>query len=169
MMEVGHSFWIEVAHLLPDPLGVERVHGHSYQITVFVPTDPANPTPLGLLSGFCGLNIKSHLDHCYINDVIAEPTMENIAMWVYEHIQGPRPTRITVARPSIGASLDYYPDASGAAFWRAKHEYTQAEIRHMKKGLAQAWSITEIANKRLKENGLPEVWSDMGSEFGRKE
>lgn len=168
MMEVGHSFWIEVAHLLSDPLGVERVHGHSYQITVYVETSPENPTPLGLLAGFCGF-VKGDIDHLYINDVIPQPTMENIAMWVYERIQGPRPTRITVARPSIGASLNYYPDASGAAFWKAKHEYTQAEIRHMKKGLAQAWGITEIANQRLKENGLREVWSDMGSEFGRKE
>lgn len=168
MMEIGHTFWIEVAHLLPDPLGVERVHGHSYQITVYAETSPDKPIPLGLLSGFCSF-VKGDLDHQYINDVIPQPTMENIAMWVYEHIQGPRPTRITVARPSIGASLEYYPDASGAAFWRAKHEYTQAEIRHMKKGLAQAWGITEIANKRLKENDLPEVWSDMGSEFGRKE
>lgn len=168
MMEIGHTFCIEVAHLLPDPLGVERVHGHSYEITVYAETFPDNPTPLGLLSGFCSF-IKADLDHRYLNDVIASPTMENIALWIYEHIQGPRPTRVVVSRPSIGAKLEFLPDCSGAAFWRAKHEYTQAEIRHMKKGLAQAWSITELANQRLKENGLPEVWSDLGSEKGRPE
>jgi hypothetical protein len=166
MMEIGNSFWIEVAHILPDPLGVERLHGHSYKITVWAQTNPENPTPLGLLSGFSSM-VKADLDHYYLNDKIENPTMERIALWIYEHIQGPRPSRITISRPSIGASLEFYPDASGAAFWRAKHEYTQAEIRHMKKGLAQAWNITEIANKRLKENGLPEVLSDLGSERGR--
>lgn len=165
-MELSRSFWVEASHVLPDPLGVDCMHGHSYLITVCVETHPDNPTPLGLLSGFCDF-IKADLDHKHLNDIMASPTMESIAMWVYERIQGPRPTRITVARPSIGASLDFYPDASGAAFWRAKHEYTQAEIRHMKKGLAQAWGITEIANQRLKQNGLPEVWSDLGSEKGR--
>lgn len=167
-MELGHTFWIEVAHKLHDPLGVERLHGHSYRITVYVETLPDNPTPLGRLSGFCGF-VKGDLDHRYINEVIEQPTMENIALWVYEHIQGSRPTRITVSRPSINASLEYYPNASGAAFWRAKNDYTQAEIRHMKKGLSQAWGITKLANERLKANGLPEVWSDMGSEFGRAE
>ena len=168
MMEIGQSFWIEAAHILPDPYGVSRMHGHSYQVTVWLETNSNNPTPLGLLQGV-GERCTKQLDHYYLNDIIDSPTMERIALWVYENIEGPRPLRITVARPSIGATLEFYPDQSGAAFWRAKHEYTQAEIRHMKKGLAQAWSITEIANKRLKENGLPEVWSDMGSEFGRKD
>lgn len=160
-MELGQSFWIEAAHLLPDPLGVERLHGHSYQVTVWLETSPDKPIPLGLLHGV-GERCTKQLDHYYLNDIITSPTMENIAMWVYEHIEGPTPTRITVARPSIGATLEYYPDASGAAFWRAKHEYTQGEIRHMKKGLAQAWAITELANQRLKKNGLKEVWSDTG-------
>ena len=166
MMEIGQSFWVEAAHLLPDPFGVERMHGHSYQVTVWQNTSPENATPLGMVKGF-GERCTKQLDHFYLNDIIENPTMERIAMWVYENIQGPRPSRITVARPSIGATLEYYPDVSGAAFWRAKHEYTQAEIRHMKKGLAQAWSITELANSRLKANGLPEVWSDLGSEKGR--
>jgi len=167
-MELACSFWIEAAHLLPDPLGIERLHGHSYQITVYVETSPDNPTPLPLLSGFCAF-VRADLDHRNLNDVMPSPTMESIALWVYEHIQGPRPTRVTVSRPSIGASVDYWPECSGAAFWRAKHEYTQAEIRHMKKGLAQAWRITELANQRLRENGLREVWSDLGSEKGRRE
>lgn len=108
-MELGHSFWIEVAHLLPDPFGVERMHGHSYQITVYIKTDPDKPTPLKTLSEFCDF-IKSDIDHRYINEVISEPTMENLAVWIYKNIQGPRPTRITVSRPSIGATLNYYPN-----------------------------------------------------------
>lgn len=160
-MEIGQSFWVEAAHRLPDPLGVDCLHGHSYQVTVWQSTDPANPTPLGMVQGF-GERCTKQLDHYYLNDIIESPTMENIALWVYENIQGPRPSRITVSRPSIGATLEFYPDASGASFWRTKHEYTQAEIRHMKKGLAQAWAITELANQRLKKNGLPEVWSETG-------
>jgi 6-pyruvoyltetrahydropterin/6-carboxytetrahydropterin synthase len=165
MMEIGHSFWIECAHLLQDPLGVERLHGHSYQVTVWAETNPDEPTPLGVVSGFASL-VRGKIDHYYLNDIIPEPTMEKIAMWVYENIQGPRPTRITVARPSIGATLEFYPDATAAAFWRAKNDYTQGEIRHMKKGLAQAWRRVELCNQRLKENGLREVWTDLTSEYG---
>lgn len=166
MMELGHSFWIECSHILPDPLGVPVMHGHSYQITVFIPTSAENPYPLDRISGLIGM-MRRGIDHKHLNDVMETPTMECIAEWVYTNLQCEvRPTRVIVSRPSIGACVEFLPEASTAAFWRSKNDYSQAEIRHMKKGLAQAWRRVELCNERLRKNGLPEVWTDMTSERG---
>jgi len=107
MTELWHTFTIECAHSLPG-LGIAHVHGHSYWITVYVESRPESPVPLAMLEGYCAM-LRGRLDHKNLDDLMPQPTMESIAAWVCREIQGPRPTRVVVSRPSIGAGVEHRP------------------------------------------------------------
>lgn len=104
-IELAHTFCIECAHSLPG-LGVSTMHGHSYWVTVYVESSAENPIPMDILTGYCAM-LRCRLDHKNLNDVLPQPTMESIAKWVAENIQGPRPTRVRVSRPSINVAATW--------------------------------------------------------------
>lgn len=91
---------IEAAHRLPDGFGVRAMHGHSYQIKATFNTD-------GMVSCF---DLKKYLDnvlnmydHTILNDTLgAEPTMENIAIAVLQHLENLGCVEVEVFRPTIG-------------------------------------------------------------------
>lgn len=93
-MEIFREFTFEAAHRLPEvPKGHKcaRLHGHSYRVAVQVegPVDPV----AGWLMDFGDVKaafkpIEEQLDHRYLNEVpgLENPTSENLAMWVWEHL-----------------------------------------------------------------------------------
>jgi 6-pyruvoyltetrahydropterin/6-carboxytetrahydropterin synthase len=96
IVELTKTFSFDAAHLLPNvPDGhkCKRLHGHSFRFSVHLrgPLDPYT----GWLIDFADLSkiikpiIEEHLDHYYLNDVkgLENPTSENIAIWLYEHIK----------------------------------------------------------------------------------
>lgn len=94
-MEIFKEFNFEAAHLLPNvPPGHKcgRLHGHSYNITVYV------GGPIGEHSGWIidFADIKTAfkptydaLDHRYLNDIagLENPTSENIARWIWNDLK----------------------------------------------------------------------------------
>lgn len=106
-MELWHTFTIECAHSLHG-IGHAKLHGHSYWVTVYYSTSSDSPTPLAMIEGYCAM-LRGKLDHQNLDDVMTQPTMESIAEFVCREIQGPRPTRVVVSRPSIGAGVEYVP------------------------------------------------------------
>lgn len=88
-MDIERTYTAEVAHWLPlVPTGHKcgRMHGHSYRITVTVSGDVgAN----GMVVDFADIDtavrpvVDAHLDHRLLNDTIANPTSENVAMWLW--------------------------------------------------------------------------------------
>ena len=93
-MEIFKAFGLEAAHRLPNvPVGHKcaRLHGHSFQIEVYV------SGPVGVETGwvmdFTDIKtafqpIHDRLDHNYLNDVegLENPTSENLACWIWQRL-----------------------------------------------------------------------------------
>jgi len=94
-MELRKSFQFEAAHLLPHlPAGhkCRRLHGHSFKVDVVIegPLDPQ----LGWVMDYADISaafkpLWKQLDHYYLNEVegLANPTSENIALWIWERLK----------------------------------------------------------------------------------
>ena len=94
-MEIFKLFSLEAAHRLPNvPVGHKcaRLHGHSFQVEVYVAGSVGVET--GWVMDFTDIKaafqpIHDQLDHNYLNDVegLENPTSENLARWIWEHLQ----------------------------------------------------------------------------------
>ena len=94
MMEIFKEFMFEAAHRLPNvPAGHKcaRLHGHSFQVTIYVRGDVAPPT--GWIVDFAEIKLAfaplvERLDHNYLNEIdgLENPTSENIAIWIWTHL-----------------------------------------------------------------------------------
>ena len=94
-MEIFKEFTFEAAHLLPNvPEGHKcaRLHGHSYQVTIYLSGDVGETT--GWVIDFGDLKIRfkpicDRLDHRYLNDIkgLENPTSENIARWIWAELK----------------------------------------------------------------------------------
>jgi 6-pyruvoyltetrahydropterin/6-carboxytetrahydropterin synthase len=93
-MRIRKQFTFEAAHVLPHHLGkCSRPHGHSYRLDVEIegPLQESGPTA-GMVEDFETLaavvnrEVIEALDHRSLNDVIANPTSELIAFWIWERL-----------------------------------------------------------------------------------
>ncbi|MEW6746129.1 MAG: 6-carboxytetrahydropterin synthase QueD [Planctomycetota bacterium] len=98
-MRVTKEFVFDAAHNLPRYKGkCEKLHGHTWRVQVTV-EGPVNPAD-GMTLDFCILRdiVKKEtidvLDHSYLNDHIENPSAENIALWIWNKIQGKLPVRL---------------------------------------------------------------------------
>lgn len=90
-MLLRREFTFDAAHCLSKYHGkCERLHGHTYRLAV---TLEGKPDEDGMLFDFVELKgvvqgtILSELDHAYLNDIIDQPTAENIAMWIWQRLE----------------------------------------------------------------------------------
>jgi len=92
MHKITKKFEFSAAHHLPDYDGdCANTHGHNYGLEVCVTGTELDD--LGILIDFKDLNkivqenVLQYLDHTNLNDTIEQPTAENIAKWIYEHLE----------------------------------------------------------------------------------
>jgi len=85
------EFTFDAAHNLVRYHGkCEALHGHTYRIAVVL---EGIPDEEGMIMDFTDLSdivkerVVSRLDHSYINDIIEQPTSENIAHWIWDRIE----------------------------------------------------------------------------------
>ena len=90
-MLLRKEFTFDAAHNLVHYHGkCEALHGHTYRLTVIL---EGFPDKEGMIMDFCELSslvrerVISKLDHSYLNDIIPQPTAENIAGWVWDQIE----------------------------------------------------------------------------------
>ena len=90
-MLLRKEFSFDAAHNLVEYHGkCERLHGHTYKIAV---TLKGTPDGEGMILDFCELSslvkekVVEKLDHSYLNDIIPQPTAENIALWIWNRIE----------------------------------------------------------------------------------
>ena len=91
-MIIAKEFMFHSAHFLPNYNGkCEKIHGHSYKLQVFV-EDKVN-SETGMIIDFYDFKkivnekIISVLDHVNLNDIIENPTTENIAVWIWDKLK----------------------------------------------------------------------------------
>jgi 6-pyruvoyltetrahydropterin/6-carboxytetrahydropterin synthase len=91
-MRVRRRFRFEAAHRLPEHPGKCReLHGHSYELVIDI--ERAIDERSGMVIDFSELKrivretVVDRLDHRCLNDVIANPTAELTAAWIWSTLQ----------------------------------------------------------------------------------
>jgi 6-pyruvoyltetrahydropterin/6-carboxytetrahydropterin synthase len=93
-VQIRKQFAFESAHVLPHHTGkCSRLHGHSYRLDVTIegPLQDDGPAT-GMVVDFDELSrvvragIIEALDHRFLNDMIENPTSENIAGWIWRRL-----------------------------------------------------------------------------------
>ena len=90
-MFISKDFKFDAAHNLVHYHGkCEKLHGHTYRLRVVL---EGTPDSEGMIIDFIELKqivkdkVISRLDHAYINDIIPQPSAENIAVWIWREIE----------------------------------------------------------------------------------
>lgn len=88
-------FHFDSAHKLNDYFGAcANLHGHTYELHVTV---TGNAFDNGMVIDFKDLkqivkeNVISKLDHSFLNDIVVQPTAENLAIWIWGQLYGKIP------------------------------------------------------------------------------
>ena len=93
-MQIRKSFTFEAAHVLPHHPGkCARLHGHSYRLDVALdgPLQEAGPAA-GMVEDFevvtrvVKATVIDELDHRSLNELMDNPTAENIVVWVWRRL-----------------------------------------------------------------------------------
>jgi 6-pyruvoyltetrahydropterin/6-carboxytetrahydropterin synthase len=88
-MRLDVEFYFAAAHRLPRYEGpCFRLHGHNYKffVTVEGEVDPRTGmiADFGTIKEVVGQEVLARADHRNLNDVLDNPTAENIARWIWE-------------------------------------------------------------------------------------
>lgn len=90
-MLVTKIFSFDGAHKLLNYNGkCEKLHGHTWTVHVTVEAEVGEAGiafDFGRLKEIVGEKVLSILDHSYINDLLSEPSAENIAIWIWERLE----------------------------------------------------------------------------------
>lgn len=92
-MIITKKFTFDAAHFLPSYNGkCEHLHGHTYALNVKV---SGSPDAEGMVIDFTRLKkltqelVLSKLDHALLNDILPNPSAENICIWVWQQLSKP--------------------------------------------------------------------------------
>ena len=90
-MLLSKDFTFDAAHNLVNYHGkCEKLHGHTYRLRIVLDGQPDSE---GMIMDFIELKqivkekILSRLDHAYINEIISQPSAENIALWIWRELE----------------------------------------------------------------------------------
>ena len=91
-MLVSKVFKFDSAHKLPFYEGkCKNLHGHTWKL---IASFEGNPGKNGLILDFRTIKqivnekIIEKIDHVYLNDIIENPTCENILLWIKDQLSG---------------------------------------------------------------------------------
>jgi len=94
-MKLGRTFYFDSAHFLPDYNGkCKRLHGHTYKLEVVIESEVGSD---GMVMDFdevkkiVNSEIIEKLDHRNLNDIFENPTVENIADWIFKELKNKIP------------------------------------------------------------------------------
>jgi 6-pyruvoyltetrahydropterin/6-carboxytetrahydropterin synthase len=94
-MRIGCEFYFDSSHYLPDYKGkCERLHGHTYKLEVVIEDavrEDGMVMDFNLLKKTVKEEVIEGLDHMKLNDVLDNPTAENIVEWIIGRLRGRLP------------------------------------------------------------------------------
>lgn len=94
MMLLTREFSFSAAHTLQRAKGEEgALHGHNYEFRITVKGDPEDGMVVDVneLSDLVEEKVVRALDKKNLNDILDIPTMENIALWVWDRLKNDLP------------------------------------------------------------------------------
>jgi len=97
-MRVGRQFHVDSSHVLPGHPKCGVLHGHTYRIeVVFEGSEDGS----GMVLDFGEIREKTeafleHVDHVHLNDVLEQPTVENLARHVAAGLRETLPSLVLV-------------------------------------------------------------------------
>jgi 6-pyruvoyltetrahydropterin/6-carboxytetrahydropterin synthase len=91
-MRLDVEFTFAAAHRLPRYEGpCFRMHGHNYRFFVGLEgeVDPGTGmiADFGVVKGMVQEHVLARVDHRTLNDILENPTAENIARWIWEVLE----------------------------------------------------------------------------------
>ncbi len=103
-MQIRKQFKFEAAHVLPHHPGkCARMHGHSYRFDIVLegPLQSEGPArgmvvDFDTISAVVKPRVVERLDHTTLNDLIENPTAEQIALWIWDAIAADLPQLVEV-------------------------------------------------------------------------
>ena len=94
-MELSKEFSFAAAHNLTEYKGkCEHLHGHTYRVRVTIsgsPRDNGMIMDFTVLGGTIEAKVIDRLDHSYINDILEQPSVENLVIWIWKQLQDSLP------------------------------------------------------------------------------
>lgn len=118
-MYLKTEYTFDAAHNLVAYHGkCERLHGHTYRMAL---TLKGEPGPEGMIADFLDVKkvvrerVLNVLDHAYLNDVIPQPTAENICLWIWERLSDAFPGE---GQPASLYEVQVWESASNSAILR---------------------------------------------------
>jgi 6-pyruvoyltetrahydropterin/6-carboxytetrahydropterin synthase len=102
-MELRKTFQFEAAHLLPNlpkKHKCRRLHGHSFKAEIVVAGEC--DAKLGWVMDYADISaafkpLWEKLDHHYLNEILENPTSENVAIWIWQRLKPKLPQLVEVA------------------------------------------------------------------------
>jgi 6-pyruvoyltetrahydropterin/6-carboxytetrahydropterin synthase len=93
-VQIRKSFRFEAAHVLPHHDGkCSRLHGHSYRLDVTLegPLQDDGPArgmvvDFDVLARVVKAGVVGELDHRSLNDLVPNPTCENVIAWIWARL-----------------------------------------------------------------------------------
>lgn len=90
-MTVNRVFHFAASHFLKEYKGkCENLHGHNYKLIISVGGDIKKD---GMIIDFTEIKnivwseVLTTLDHSHLNDILDNPTAENISLWIFERLE----------------------------------------------------------------------------------
>ncbi len=89
-MRLCREFYFDSSHFLPNYKGkCESLHGHTYKLEVVVDGKPGKD---GMVMDFHKIGeiveseVIERIDHVNLNDIVGNPTAENITLWIRDSL-----------------------------------------------------------------------------------
>lgn len=90
-MLITKEFIFDAAHKLERYDGAcKNLHGHTYKLHVSVKGEPKEDgmvIDFGILKKIVKEHALNKLDHSYLNEIIRQPTAENIIIWIWDKLK----------------------------------------------------------------------------------
>ena len=155
-MYIKKIFEFSAAHNLIDYQGkCENLHGHNYKLEILLSGKLKDD---GMVIDFVELKkivkkaIIEELDHKYLNDIISQPTAENIILWIWERLKAVLEKKWILKKKSI-CKREHSPISTNQQL--KKIEQIKREISILKRGLWRGYYTYEV---RILQKYLKELW-----------
>lgn len=111
-MELSCTFRFAASHFLTKYHGkCENLHGHNYKIIVTIFGDVRSDgmvMDFKIIKDIVKSEVISKLDHNHLNDIIDNPSAENLAIWIWDKIADKLPLRKIAVYETADYLAEYY-------------------------------------------------------------